>query len=96
MPDSLAFNPYFLFLCFNTCTIPSRTFLNGIIGRPIVLFAFSGGSSSLISSHKSSGIFLIAGRCDDLFESMLLDRSLVYCTAFIASSIIATGLLGKA
>jgi len=27
------------------------------------MFAFSGGSSSLISSHNSSGIFLIAGRC---------------------------------
>jgi len=43
--------------------IPSRTFLNGITGRPMVLLDFSGGSSILILSHKSSGIFLIDGRC---------------------------------
>src|SRR6188472_3396569 len=47
--------------------MPSRTFLNGIIGRPMVLSAFSGGSISLISFHKSSGIFLIViGRCFSL------------------------------
>ena len=43
--------------------MPSRTFLNEITGRPVVLFAFSGGSIILISSHNSSGIFLIDGRC---------------------------------
>jgi hypothetical protein len=41
-------------------TKPSRTFLNGITGRPIVLSDFSGGSNSLISYHKSSGIFLLS------------------------------------
>ena len=43
--------------------MPSRTFLNEITGRPVVLFAFSGGSSSSNSSHNSSGIILIVGRC---------------------------------
>jgi hypothetical protein len=32
----------------NTYTIPSRTFVNGITGGPIISFGFSGGSSSLI------------------------------------------------
>ena len=36
--------------------------LNGITGRFIVL-SDSGGSDNLISSHKSSGFFLIVGRC---------------------------------
>jgi hypothetical protein len=42
-------------------TIPSRTFLKGITGRPIVLFGFSGGSGSSISSYNPSGIILIGG-----------------------------------
>ena len=46
-----------------TYRIPSRTLLNGTTGRPIVLFDFSGGSISLISSHKSSGILLMVWRC---------------------------------
>jgi len=36
-----------------------RTFLKGTTGRHIVLFGVSGGSNSLISSHKSSGTILI-------------------------------------
>ena len=36
----------------NRCRIPSRTFLNEIIGRLIVSFGFSGGSSGSISFHS--------------------------------------------
>ena len=41
----------------------------------MVLFAFSGGSSSLISSHNSSGIFLIAGRCFVLIIHRYIERT---------------------
>ena len=48
--------------------MPSRTFLYGITGRPIVLFDFSGGSTSLISFHSLSGIF---SYCWKIFDSSI-------------------------
>ena len=44
-----------------TCRIPFITFLNGIIGRPIVLFGFSVGSVELRIFHSSFEIFVMAG-----------------------------------
>jgi hypothetical protein len=57
-----------------TNTIPSSTFLYGIMGRPIVFSGFSSGKIFLISFHKSSGILVIVLTYFLLFSISIYDR----------------------